>query len=62
MNELPILYTFWQSSCAWRVRIALAYKQIEYESREIDLYANKQVIYSSASNSCYFSGTINLLP
>ncbi|KAI6192150.1 putative maleylacetoacetate isomerase 2 isoform X2 [Aphelenchoides bicaudatus] len=42
MSDTPILYSFWQSSCAWRVRIALAYKGIEYECREVNLYDNEQ--------------------
>lgn len=25
------LYSYWRSSCSWRVRIALAYKEIDYE-------------------------------
>ncbi|CAI2316013.1 unnamed protein product [Caenorhabditis sp. 36 PRJEB53466] len=35
--SLPILYSSWKSSCAWRVRIALALKDIEYEYRPVDL-------------------------
>uniref|UniRef100_A0A8R1DWJ4 maleylacetoacetate isomerase n=1 Tax=Caenorhabditis japonica TaxID=281687 RepID=A0A8R1DWJ4_CAEJA len=35
----PILYSYWRSSCAWRVRIALALKGIEYEYRPIDLFS-----------------------
>jgi maleylpyruvate isomerase len=31
------LYTFWRSSCSWRVRIALAYKQLDYNSIPIHL-------------------------
>lgn len=43
MTERPILYGFWQSSCVWRVRIALAYKEIDHEYRGVDLYSNEQV-------------------
>ncbi|KAL3873633.1 hypothetical protein ACJMK2_036728 [Sinanodonta woodiana] len=32
-----ILYTYFRSSCSWRVRIALALKGIEYESRPVNL-------------------------
>ncbi len=31
------LYTFWRSSCTWRVRIALAYKSIEFEAIPVHL-------------------------
>lgn len=31
------LYGFWRSSCSWRVRIALAYKGIDYEYVSVDL-------------------------
>ncbi|GAB6020632.1 Glutathione S-transferase zeta-1 [Chamberlinius hualienensis] len=34
---VPILYTYFRSSCSWRVRIVLAYKGIEYEQRPINL-------------------------
>ncbi|XP_013408478.1 maleylacetoacetate isomerase isoform X2 [Lingula anatina] len=33
----PILYTYFRSSASWRVRVALAYKGLEYESRPISL-------------------------
>ncbi|XP_062502268.1 maleylacetoacetate isomerase-like [Corticium candelabrum] len=33
----PILYSYFRSSCSWRVRIALAIKGIEYEYRAISL-------------------------
>ncbi|XP_021353595.1 maleylacetoacetate isomerase-like [Mizuhopecten yessoensis] len=33
----PVLYTYFRSSCSWRVRIALAWKGIEYESRFVNL-------------------------
>jgi maleylacetoacetate isomerase len=38
----PILYDYWRSSAAYRVRIALNLKGIEYESRQIDLRADAQ--------------------
>ncbi|CCD73500.1 maleylacetoacetate isomerase [Caenorhabditis elegans] len=37
----PILYSYWRSSCAWRVRIALALKNIDYEYRPIDLFSEE---------------------
>ena len=36
------LYAHWYSSCAWRVRIALEYKQIEYDYISIDLIEGEQ--------------------
>lgn len=33
----PLLYSFWRSSCAWRVRIALHLKGIEYVVRPVEL-------------------------
>lgn len=38
----PILYDYWRSSAAYRVRIALNLKNIEYESRQIDLRDDQQ--------------------
>ncbi|KAI5647360.1 hypothetical protein M9H77_33365 [Catharanthus roseus] len=35
-NKL-ILYSFWQSSCAWRVRFALNVKGLSYEYRAVNL-------------------------
>lgn len=31
------LYTYWRSSCSWRVRIALAWKGVDYESIPVHL-------------------------
>lgn len=33
----PILYSYFRSSCSWRVRIALALKNIDYEIVAINL-------------------------
>src|SRR6185369_534239 len=38
----PILYDYWRSSAAYRVRIALNLKGIDYESRPIDLREDVQ--------------------
>jgi maleylacetoacetate isomerase len=38
----PILYEYWRSSAAYRVRIALNLKGIDYESRQIDLREDEQ--------------------
>ena len=38
----PILYDYWRSSAAYRVRIALNLKRIEYESRQVDLREDAQ--------------------
>ncbi|KAL3873634.1 hypothetical protein ACJMK2_036729 [Sinanodonta woodiana] len=42
MASKPILYSFYRSSCAWRVRIALALKKIEYEYRPVDIFKGQQ--------------------
>jgi len=33
----PVLYTFWRSSCSYRVRLALAYKKVAYEPVYVNL-------------------------
>ncbi|CAI8034045.1 Maleylacetoacetate isomerase [Geodia barretti] len=33
----PVLYSYFRSTCSWRVRIALALKGIEYEYRAVHL-------------------------
>jgi maleylacetoacetate isomerase len=38
----PILYEYWRSSAAYRVRIALNLKGVDYESRQIDLREGEQ--------------------
>jgi maleylacetoacetate isomerase len=38
----PILYEYWRSSAAFRVRIALHLKGVDYESRQIDLREGAQ--------------------
>jgi maleylacetoacetate isomerase len=38
----PILYDYWRSSAAYRVRIALNLKGVDYESRQIDLRGDVQ--------------------
>jgi maleylacetoacetate isomerase len=38
----PVLYDYWRSSAAYRVRIALNLKGIDYESRPVDLRDDEQ--------------------
>jgi maleylacetoacetate isomerase len=38
----PILYDYWRSSAAYRVRIALNLKGVDYESRQVDLRDSEQ--------------------
>ena len=42
MNGRLTLYSFWRSSAAYRVRIALNLKQLEYELVSVDLPGNAQ--------------------
>ncbi|KAH8332642.1 hypothetical protein KR074_008111 [Drosophila pseudoananassae] len=39
----PILYSYWTSSCSWRVRIALALKDIKYDIRATSLLKKDSV-------------------
>ncbi|XP_045132524.1 maleylacetoacetate isomerase-like isoform X3 [Portunus trituberculatus] len=39
----PILYSYFRSSCSWRVRIVLAHKKIDYEYQPIHLLKKEQV-------------------
>uniref|UniRef100_H2B647 Glutathione S-transferase zeta n=1 Tax=Paracyclopina nana TaxID=565004 RepID=H2B647_PARNA len=36
-DSKPVLYSYWRSSCSWRVRIALALKKVEYEYKAVHL-------------------------
>src|SRR5438309_9884762 len=38
----PVFYEYWRSSAAYRVRIALKLKGIDYESRSVDLRDGEQ--------------------
>ncbi|CAN0889813.1 Glutathione S-transferase 2 (Fragment) [Linum grandiflorum] len=37
-----ILYSYWQSSCSWRIRFALKLKGISYQYRAVDLAKGEQ--------------------
>jgi maleylacetoacetate isomerase len=39
----PILYTYWRSSCSYRVRLALAHKRIAYEPVFVNLLEREQL-------------------
>lgn len=41
-QELPVLFSYFRSSCSWRVRIALALKNIKYEYKPINLLKSEQ--------------------
>ncbi|XP_017058216.1 probable maleylacetoacetate isomerase 1 [Drosophila ficusphila] len=47
-NSKPVLYSFWSSSCSWRLRIALALKGIDYDIKATSLSktANEHVYTS----------------
>lgn len=40
--QKPVLYDYWRSSAAYRVRIALNLKGIDYEDRQVDLREGEQ--------------------
>ncbi|KAK8773904.1 hypothetical protein V5799_011564 [Amblyomma americanum] len=37
MTSKPVLYSYFRSSCAYRVRIALAWKNVDYEYKAVNL-------------------------
>ncbi|CAK5072565.1 unnamed protein product [Meloidogyne enterolobii] len=41
-STTPILYSYWRSSCSWRVRIALNLKGIKFEQKTINLLKGEQ--------------------
>ncbi|KAF9126284.1 Glutathione S-transferase zeta-1 [Mortierella sp. 14UC] len=45
----PVLYSFFRSSCSWRVRLALSLKNISFETRPINLLTeqNKSAEYKA---------------
>lgn len=36
-NFQPVLYSYWRSSCSWRVRICLNLKEIPYDIKAVSL-------------------------
>ncbi|VDO74827.1 unnamed protein product, partial [Haemonchus placei] len=36
-SSKPVLYSYWRSSCSWRVRIALNLKKIDYDYKAVNL-------------------------
>ncbi|KAJ1355216.1 hypothetical protein KIN20_012539 [Parelaphostrongylus tenuis] len=42
-NSKLVLYSYWRSSCAWRVRIALNLKKVEYEYKTVNLLSTDDV-------------------
>ena len=45
-----ILYSYWRSSCSWRVRVALAFKGIPYEYRAVNLLKGEQASFGNLDN------------
>jgi maleylacetoacetate isomerase len=37
-----VLYSYWRSSCSWRVRLSLALKGIDYEYKAVNLLKSEQ--------------------
>jgi maleylacetoacetate isomerase len=48
MASKPVLYTYFRSSCSWRVRIALALKDIDYEQKAVHLLQDGGEQHSSS--------------
>jgi maleylacetoacetate isomerase len=46
-----VLYTYWRSSCSYRVRFALSVKKIPYESRTVNLAAGEHKLDLHAARS-----------
>ena len=42
MSEKCTLYGFWASSATWRLRVALKFKDIEFEEKSIDIVGNDE--------------------
>jgi len=42
MSSKPVLYSYFRSSASWRVRIALAYKDIDYDTKAVHLVKAQQ--------------------
>lgn len=43
MGDKIQLYSYWRSSCSWRVRIALALKKLDYEYIPVNLLKSEQL-------------------
>ncbi|CAG8476084.1 7981_t:CDS:2 [Paraglomus brasilianum] len=41
LDERPILYSYWRSSCSWRVRTSLLWKNIDYNTIPVNLLVNE---------------------
>lgn len=39
----PVLFSYWMSSCSWRARATLEFKQMDYELRTVDLGQGENV-------------------
>jgi len=50
----PVLYSYFRSSCSWRVRIALEWKGIEYEYQAVHLIKDggQQVVHKHPFTYC----------
>ena len=58
MAQIPEIYSYWRSSASWRVRIALAYKGVDYEYRAVHLVRDGGEQHSDAyraKNPIFFS-------
>lgn len=42
MAEKVVLYSYWRSSCSWRVRICLHWKEIDFVTIPVNLLESEQ--------------------
>ncbi|CBY21479.1 unnamed protein product [Oikopleura dioica] len=43
MADKFTLYSYWRSSCSWRIRIALALKNLDYDYKAVNLLKSEQL-------------------
>ncbi|CAG8617012.1 7848_t:CDS:2, partial [Paraglomus occultum] len=53
-DKRPILYSYWRSSCSWRVRISLLWKDIDYKTIPVNLLLNEHVDFTLLKRSAEY--------
>lgn len=51
LKNSTILYSYWRSSCSWRVRIALALKEISYDYEAVHLFKKENNVLIQEQHS-----------